>query len=258
MNDAFSILKDMVPACQGGEDEKGKEMHKLDVLNAGIEYLAYLETCLARMNERGWDAMEEDTKEMDEDGGQQEPEQEPEQEQEQEQEQSRLKRETQHSYPYQCHCRCHGRSSNQTEPHARTSLPPSPPPSLEPRPQDYYPRATTTTTTATTTMPTSSYSDHTSTDRDQERDHDAAATASTAAALLMLTSTDRRDRRQISTPTAANRRDISDYRQHYASTGNGTWNHDHGPDEAGRPGPPHTPRLPGKAGLSVRDLLSNV
>ncbi|KAK2735622.1 hypothetical protein FQN57_001168 [Myotisia sp. PD_48] len=40
MNQEFATLKDMIPAC------RGHEMHKLAILQASIEYLQYLETCV--------------------------------------------------------------------------------------------------------------------------------------------------------------------------------------------------------------------
>jgi len=41
MNEEFGVLKDMVPACAG------QDMHKLQVLSASIEYMKYLQQCLA-------------------------------------------------------------------------------------------------------------------------------------------------------------------------------------------------------------------
>ncbi|KAF2222953.1 hypothetical protein BDZ85DRAFT_262721 [Elsinoe ampelina] len=41
MNEEFGVLKDMIPACQG------QEMHKLAILQASIDYLRYLETCIS-------------------------------------------------------------------------------------------------------------------------------------------------------------------------------------------------------------------
>ncbi|KAF1915025.1 hypothetical protein BDU57DRAFT_539413 [Ampelomyces quisqualis] len=41
MNEGFGVLKDMIPAC------RGQEMHKLAVLQASIEYMRYLEQCIA-------------------------------------------------------------------------------------------------------------------------------------------------------------------------------------------------------------------
>jgi hypothetical protein len=41
MNEEFGVLKDMIPACTG------QDMHKLAILQASIQYMRYLETCLA-------------------------------------------------------------------------------------------------------------------------------------------------------------------------------------------------------------------
>ncbi|OJD38680.1 hlh transcription [Diplodia corticola] len=41
MNEEFGVLKDMIPACAG------QEMHKLAILQASIEYMRYLERCVA-------------------------------------------------------------------------------------------------------------------------------------------------------------------------------------------------------------------
>lgn len=43
MNEEFGVLKDMIPACEG------VEMHKLAILQAGIEYVHYLEDCIKQM-----------------------------------------------------------------------------------------------------------------------------------------------------------------------------------------------------------------
>ena len=43
MNEEFGVLKDMIPACEG------VEMHKLAILQAGIEYVRYLEGCIKQM-----------------------------------------------------------------------------------------------------------------------------------------------------------------------------------------------------------------
>ncbi|KAF2832818.1 hypothetical protein CC86DRAFT_399483 [Ophiobolus disseminans] len=43
MNEEFGVLKDMIPAC------RGQEMHKLAILQASIEYMRYLETCVANL-----------------------------------------------------------------------------------------------------------------------------------------------------------------------------------------------------------------
>ncbi|TID21511.1 HLH multi-domain protein [Venturia nashicola] len=41
MNEEFGVLKSMIPACNGSD------MHKLAILQASIEYMSYLEKCLA-------------------------------------------------------------------------------------------------------------------------------------------------------------------------------------------------------------------
>ncbi|MCJ1293264.1 hypothetical protein MMC34_004818 [Xylographa carneopallida] len=41
MNEEFGVLKDMIPACHG------QDMHKLAILQASIDYLRYLEQCVA-------------------------------------------------------------------------------------------------------------------------------------------------------------------------------------------------------------------
>ncbi|KAH6615062.1 hypothetical protein C7974DRAFT_58208 [Boeremia exigua] len=41
MNEEFGVLKDMIPAC------RDQEMHKLAILQASIEYMRYLEQCVA-------------------------------------------------------------------------------------------------------------------------------------------------------------------------------------------------------------------
>ncbi|EXJ77767.1 hypothetical protein A1O3_09996 [Capronia epimyces CBS 606.96] len=43
MNEEFGVLKDMIPACEG------VEMHKLAILQAGIEYVRYLEGCVRQL-----------------------------------------------------------------------------------------------------------------------------------------------------------------------------------------------------------------
>ncbi|KAF2084425.1 hypothetical protein K490DRAFT_49076 [Saccharata proteae CBS 121410] len=45
MNEEFGVLKDMIPACAG------QEMHKLAILQASIEYMRYLERCVAELKE---------------------------------------------------------------------------------------------------------------------------------------------------------------------------------------------------------------
>ncbi|KAK4229519.1 hypothetical protein QBC38DRAFT_359349 [Podospora fimiseda] len=42
MNEEFAVLKELVPACTG-------EMHKLAILQASIEYVRYLEDCVAKL-----------------------------------------------------------------------------------------------------------------------------------------------------------------------------------------------------------------
>ncbi|KAK5203159.1 hypothetical protein LTR47_011226 [Exophiala xenobiotica] len=42
MNEEFGVLKDMIAACEG------VEMHRLAILQAGIEYVRYLESCVAQ------------------------------------------------------------------------------------------------------------------------------------------------------------------------------------------------------------------
>ncbi|KAK2004136.1 helix-loop-helix DNA-binding domain-containing protein [Colletotrichum falcatum] len=42
MNEEFAVLKGMIPACTG-------EMHKLAILQASIEYVRYLEDCIAKL-----------------------------------------------------------------------------------------------------------------------------------------------------------------------------------------------------------------
>ncbi|KAG5951092.1 hypothetical protein E4U53_003793 [Claviceps sorghi] len=45
MNEEFALLKSMVPACTG-------EMHKLAILQHSIEYVRYLEHCIAKLKEQ--------------------------------------------------------------------------------------------------------------------------------------------------------------------------------------------------------------
>ncbi|AEO65881.1 uncharacterized protein THITE_2143564 [Thermothielavioides terrestris NRRL 8126] len=42
MNEEFAVLKSLIPACTG-------EMHKLAILQASIEYVRYLEDCIAKL-----------------------------------------------------------------------------------------------------------------------------------------------------------------------------------------------------------------
>ncbi|KAK1776168.1 hypothetical protein QBC45DRAFT_225557 [Copromyces sp. CBS 386.78] len=45
MNEEFALLKSLIPACTG-------EMHKLAILQASIEYIKYLEDCVAKLQAR--------------------------------------------------------------------------------------------------------------------------------------------------------------------------------------------------------------
>ncbi|KAL4894102.1 hypothetical protein BDV59DRAFT_21869 [Aspergillus ambiguus] len=47
MNEEFTTLKDMIPAC------KGHDMHKLAILQASIEYVNYLEKCIQDLKTAG-------------------------------------------------------------------------------------------------------------------------------------------------------------------------------------------------------------
>ncbi|KAL2006048.1 hypothetical protein VTN00DRAFT_9702 [Thermoascus crustaceus] len=47
MNEEFATLKNMIPAC------KGQEMHKLAILQASIDYVNYLEQCIADLKTAG-------------------------------------------------------------------------------------------------------------------------------------------------------------------------------------------------------------
>ncbi|KAI9923485.1 hypothetical protein ASPWEDRAFT_27965 [Aspergillus wentii DTO 134E9] len=47
MNEEFSTLKDMIPAC------RGQEMHKLAILQASIDYVNYLEQCVQDLKVAG-------------------------------------------------------------------------------------------------------------------------------------------------------------------------------------------------------------
>ena len=50
MNEEFDTLKEMIPACQG------QAMHKLAILQSGIDYVRYLEQCVADLQAGGLDA----------------------------------------------------------------------------------------------------------------------------------------------------------------------------------------------------------
>lgn len=49
MNEEFSTLKEMVPACKENEEEgnKAADWHKLAILQASIDYIRYLEQCVS-------------------------------------------------------------------------------------------------------------------------------------------------------------------------------------------------------------------
>ncbi|KAI9368997.1 hypothetical protein BJX61DRAFT_546007 [Aspergillus egyptiacus] len=47
MNEEFATLKNMIPAC------RGQEMHKLAILQASIDYVNYLETCIKDLKSPG-------------------------------------------------------------------------------------------------------------------------------------------------------------------------------------------------------------
>ncbi|KAI0478259.1 hypothetical protein F4859DRAFT_51946 [Xylaria cf. heliscus] len=48
MNEEFAVLKGLIPACTG-------EMHKLAILQASIEYVRYLEDCIAKLKAQNGD-----------------------------------------------------------------------------------------------------------------------------------------------------------------------------------------------------------
>lgn len=50
MNDEFEVLKDMIPACKASQDgDGGREMHKLEILKASVEYIRYLKDCVCQL-----------------------------------------------------------------------------------------------------------------------------------------------------------------------------------------------------------------
>lgn len=54
MNDEFEVLKDMIPACKASEDGgSGREMHKLEILKASVEYIRYLKDCVCQFQGDG-------------------------------------------------------------------------------------------------------------------------------------------------------------------------------------------------------------
>lgn len=260
MNDAFSTLKDMVPACRGGDD--GKEMHKLDVLNAGIEYLGYLERCLERVNERRWDrkgrmaGREEEGGEGEEgigDIGRERRSASVERQQEDGRGQlgDQRHRERKEEWKTQtmmdsgnppasartCHCPCpsHPHEENDAR---RTLPPPTPPPSS----------LDAGSTPFVTAQPALYMNLPTDTDRDRERDRDRdhEEATNTAAALLMLTSTDRRRHPGSKSNLILNRTTDSEPSSHPVGpvgSGHAIWK-------------PSSCAMPAvRGGLSVRDLL---
>lgn len=231
-------------------------MHKLDVLNAGIEYLGYLEQCLERMTERRWehlrkiettrkaevrqedDAIEDSREDRRSVSTERKHKRQP--EQQQHRWQDRNEREMEKDYPaaplsvYPSH----GQSYSRNEDVALTSLPPSP--TLLPplTPQDFSP----------SDHPIERIITHLNhekdTARDREQDHEE--TKNTAAALLMLTSTDRRGNIHTATDTRPRPGPSNDY----PIT---TSTHHHHIQSPIRMSQPRT--LPYKTGLSVKDLL---
>jgi hypothetical protein len=180
MNEAFSTLKEMIPACRVNDDKctgatKGdgltRDMHKLDILNAGIEYMTYLQDCLARVggSEAGKHVPREQVGEKTREG-----------------EDAELEEEI--------------------KPTLSMSLPLSPPPSLQPLPQSrgscLFPSSALSSSSSSSiasagTSPTFKLDHHDDHEDDQNDaaggthpDPEAAATARTAAALMMLTSSD--------------------------------------------------------------------
>ncbi|KAK5089725.1 hypothetical protein LTR70_006567 [Exophiala xenobiotica] len=63
MNEEFGVLKDMIPACNG------VEMHKLAILQAGIEYVTYLQGCVEKLQDNRTPLLQRE--EEDEDMGEQ-------------------------------------------------------------------------------------------------------------------------------------------------------------------------------------------
>jgi hypothetical protein len=275
MNGAFSTLKEMIPACRGADEREGngKEMHKLDVLNAGIEYLGYLEKCLERMNERQWEAkhvrtqsIQEEEEENDEDdedlreyrssvGQGKQPKGQGYQHYSgrQEKEDGReKKKQDYYATSRPCHCHCHCQSHCHAREDEGTDLPPRLPaplatPSLLLLQQQNYDHAVHRTYENDTIKDPDTVRDR---DRDRARDHEE--TTNTAAALLMLTSTDRRGNTMSNTNTTID--SISKTRNHVFIPSVDT----HHQIQTQTIPPPwkaetRTPTV--KGGLSVRDLL---
>ncbi|ERF75627.1 hypothetical protein EPUS_04607 [Endocarpon pusillum Z07020] len=269
MNDAFATLKDMIPACRSGDerDGNGKEMHKLDVLNAGIEYLAYLETCLEKMNERQWegkrigrrifgqdDAEDMDTEMSKEDARAASAEKHLKSPSEHEYLRQQIKDQNgkKEKYPFMppntCHCHCHSNIHGEEE-LLRTAMPLTKPqpPSSNFSSQEYL-------TAHLTHHPTDA-----TREMDIERTRDQEETTKTAAALLMLTSTDRRGKSNSnsnSTNITADARPrfsiIPTGTVNYHQTGTPTWKSH---TQTLTPTPTSTSTSTIKTGLSVRDLL---
>jgi hypothetical protein len=227
MNDAFSTLKEMIPACRGADerDGSGREMHKLDVLNAGIEYLGYLEKCLERMNERQWEAKhvktlsiqkEEEEEEEDDDDDEHLREyrrsvslerqskgqgyQDYSWRQDKEEDREKMNRNP-HEFLRSCHCHCHCHSHYHARENECINLPPRlPAPLATPSPLLLQQQKHDC---AVHRIHESATIDNLDTVRDRDRDRDREETTNTAAALLMLTSTDRRDNIKSNTNTTA-------------------------------------------------------
>lgn len=264
MNDAFSTLKDMIPACRTGDERaaNGKEMHKLDVLNAGIEYFAYLERCLEKANEKRWEgkiiggrSIGRDQKEemniecVKEDARPMSVERQHESQSEQyyhlpqdKRVEGKKKEEFSLAPAHSCHCRCHSQSRGE-EDAGRTTLLPSPPllqsPFLEPQSQGH---------------PTAQFAYVKDAARDRDRERDREETTSTAAALLMLTSTDRRGGRNTNigiNATTTHSRSPSNH-HHYDPSTTTTY---HQTETSPRKSQIQTHPPTTKTGLSVRDLL---
>jgi hypothetical protein len=232
MNDAFSTLKGMIPACRGADerDGSGKEMHKLDVLNAGIEYLRYLEKCLERMNERQWEAKHAETRSTQKEEAKEEGEEKDDDDdddedlreyrrsvslerqskgqghqhysrrQDKEEDREKMNRNP-HEFLRSCHCHCHCHSHYHARENECITFPPRlPAPLATPSPlllqQQKHDHAVHRIHESATI-------NNLDTVRDRDRDRDREETTNTAAALLMLTSTDRRDNIKSNTDNTA-------------------------------------------------------
>lgn len=306
MNDAFASLRDMIPACRDtGEEGKSatsngtlsREMHKLDVLNAAIQYLLRLEDRLARIGQE------------DEVGGKDLGNQ----RQEQQQREEDLRRNgrppveqrrevSTQTADTQCRCRCTCKQHNKTgdlkqrkqalkletsKPRSTLmpQMPLSPPPSLGPKPQDYTTSSPSSTrqkrriaskgspsfgqpttrplpymqVTATSDVAADNFCDDPAAKvavTDNDPNNPDAVTALTAAALLMLTSTDRRHGHHY--PHAHPK--IATPLMQPNSLGGSTSCSNSSNSNLTSPTNTATPAsytaAPARAGLSVRDLLS--